>query len=225
MRALALAVLTLMACAINAQTVYKCVDEHGTTEFSPTPCSDDPAKVEAVDTSDSLRTGSGGSIAEQGEMAQLNTVKRQCAARLDGIASNYGAQYARIARETTRLNNAIAEADKDLAGASWESGRRPQLTARATELREQLTGLTTERGTLGAAEANERMAAEGQCAEQLQAEQVRQAKAQKAREAEAVAAAAAAEQAAAAKAAAKAEEEKAEEEKAEEEKAEEEKAD
>jgi hypothetical protein len=47
-----------------ATVVYKCTNQDGSVVFSEEPCSADPAKVETVDTSSALRTGSGGHQAE-----------------------------------------------------------------------------------------------------------------------------------------------------------------
>ena len=41
-------------------TVYKCMNADGSVVFADTPCSQDPKKVETLDTSPALRTGSGG---------------------------------------------------------------------------------------------------------------------------------------------------------------------
>jgi hypothetical protein len=44
----------------NNAIVYKCVNADGSVVYSGTPCSNDPKKVETIDTSPALRTGSGG---------------------------------------------------------------------------------------------------------------------------------------------------------------------
>src|SRR5512135_2862740 len=46
----------------NRAIVYKCTGADGTVIFSETPCSSDPKKVQEVDTSGALRTGSGGHL-------------------------------------------------------------------------------------------------------------------------------------------------------------------
>ena len=44
----------------NRAIAYKCVSADGTVIFSENPCSTDPKKVQEIDTSTSLKTGSGG---------------------------------------------------------------------------------------------------------------------------------------------------------------------
>jgi hypothetical protein len=51
-------------------TVYKCMNADGSVVFADTPCSQDPKKVETLDTSPALRTGSGG---HQGDFASDST--------------------------------------------------------------------------------------------------------------------------------------------------------
>ncbi len=166
----ALFVLLLCAAGANAQTVYKCVDARGTTEFSRTPCADDPAKMEAVDTSGSKRTGTGGSVSELNEYAQMNELRRRCDARIQGIASAYSGQHGRVNAQIADLERQIARAKNNLAGATWESG-----------MRQQIAGLVTERGSLRAAEASETTVAREQCRQDIQAEEQRQAEAGAAR--------------------------------------------
>lgn len=48
--------------ARNRAIVYKCAGADGTVIFSDAPCSSDPKKVQEVDTSGALRTGSGGHL-------------------------------------------------------------------------------------------------------------------------------------------------------------------
>lgn len=50
--------------ARNRAIVYKCMGADGTVIFSEAPCSTDPKKVQEVDTSSALRTGSGGHLRE-----------------------------------------------------------------------------------------------------------------------------------------------------------------
>lgn len=48
--------------ARNRAIVYKCTGADGTIIFSESPCSTDPKKVQEVDTSGALKTGSGGHL-------------------------------------------------------------------------------------------------------------------------------------------------------------------
>jgi hypothetical protein len=50
----------------NNAIVYKCTNADGSVVYSGDPCSNDPKKVQTIDTSSALRTGSGG---HQGEIA------------------------------------------------------------------------------------------------------------------------------------------------------------
>jgi hypothetical protein len=50
----------------NNAIVYKCTNADGSVVYSAEPCSNDPKKVQTIDTSPALRTGSGG---HQGEIA------------------------------------------------------------------------------------------------------------------------------------------------------------
>lgn len=165
------------------QKVYKCTDERGTTVFSQRPCSADPSKVSTVDTSSALKTGTGGSVAEQGEFAAMNEVDRRCRVRLDNIAGTYAGRRQRIANDIAALEAQAANANNNLAGATFESG-----------LRQQIAGLAAERGALASAEAQEMQAAREQCRIEREAEQARidDARAERERRAAAEAEAAAA---------------------------------
>ncbi|MBK8068771.1 MAG: DUF4124 domain-containing protein [Rhodanobacteraceae bacterium] len=152
MRTVIAIALTLAANAVFASQVYKCKDVNGTVVFSQRPCADDPAQVETVDTSRSLKTGTGGSVEEQSEFAAMNEIRRKCAARLDGISGRYAAQRASIARQIAALEASIERTNNNLAGATAESG-----------LRQQIGSLSVERGSLAAAEASEMQSARQQC--------------------------------------------------------------
>ncbi len=127
MRTVIAIALTLAANAVFASQVYKCKDANGTVVFSQRPCADDPARVETVDTSRSLKTGTGGSVEEQSEFAAMNEIRRKCAARLDGISGRYAAQRASIARQIAALEASIERTNNNLAGATAESGLRQQI--------------------------------------------------------------------------------------------------
>ncbi|MCB1934147.1 MAG: DUF4124 domain-containing protein [Candidatus Accumulibacter sp.] len=162
MRAPIVLALLLATTPATAQKVYKCTAANGTTEFSQRPCSDDPDKVQTVDTSRSLKTGSGGSVADQSDFASMNEVRRRCQVRLDNISSRYAGQRRRIADEIAALESRVARTNNNLAGATLESG-----------LRQQIAGLAAERGSLSTAESQEMQAAREQCAAEELAEQER----------------------------------------------------
>lgn len=173
MRVVAVLLLLLLVLAptvVTGQSVYKCVDDRGTTVFSQRPCADDPAKVETVDTSRALKTGTGGAVAEQSEFAQMNQLRRRCDDRLRSVEDRYRRDYSRIAREIASLEARGETANNNLAGATLESG-----------LRSQIAGLAAERGTLKAAEADELSSVREQCRLDEQAEEKRQTEAQEAR--------------------------------------------
>lgn len=172
MRPILLSVLLLSPALACAQTVYKCTDASGTVVFSQRPCAEDPDKVQTVDTSRAMRTGSGGSVAEEGEFAQLNEVRRRCQGRSGAISDYYAAQYKRIAREIETLEDQIRRASGNLAGATWESG-----------LRQQISGLIGERATLKTAEVNEQADNRERCREEEKTEIERQAAARQQRSA------------------------------------------
>lgn len=184
---------------LAAQTVYKCTEENGTVVYSEQPCAADPAKVETIDTSESLRTGSGGYIDEQSEFARMNQVRRNCETRMEAIGRRYAGQYRRLSDQIEGLEERIANVDRRLAGSAQQGSLQTQL-ASAVERRDRL----------GADEAGERAVAQQQCDEEIRAEEERQQKAQaeraeaKRKAEEAAALKAAAEQAAADKAAAEA---------------------
>lgn len=162
--------LLVSSSAVTGQTVFKCKDNLGNPVFSQRPCADDPAKIETVDTSRSLKTGSGGSVAEEGEYADMNELRRQCQARASEIASRYAATYGRIAGEIAGLESKITLAKNNLAGATWESG-----------MRQQIAGLVAERATMKAAEVDESAANRERCQSEIDAEELRQSKAREAR--------------------------------------------
>lgn len=182
MRALQILVLVLaMPATLAAQTVFKCTEANGTTVYSDKACSADPTKVQTVDTTESLKTGSGGSIAEQAEFATMNGIRRNCDARARSATERYAEQYRRIAKEIASLERSSATMDYRLAG-----------TSRQTDLRTQITALGAEREQLKLAEAQELPTLQSQCAKEVEAEETRQAAAREERAATARAAAQAA---------------------------------
>lgn len=168
MRPILLSVLLLSPALACAQTVYKCTDARGTVVFSQRPCAEDPEKVQTVDTSRAMRTGSGGSVAEEGEFAQLNEVRRRCQGRSGAIADRYALEYARIGREIESLEAQIQRSNS----STWESG-----------LRQQISGLIGERATLKTAEVNEQADNRERCREEEKTEIERQAAARQQRSA------------------------------------------
>ncbi|MFO1493316.1 MAG: DUF4124 domain-containing protein [Lysobacterales bacterium] len=176
MRGVFLLLFFLVASPALGQKVYKCTDEGGTVVFSQRPCADDPKQMETVDTSRALRTGSGGSVAEQGEFADLNAVRRACAERMNAITSRYDGQRRRITADIAALERQAATANNNLAGATYDSG-----------IRQQIAGLTSERGALQQAEATERTAERERCASEVESTEERIAEARAKRQADAAA--------------------------------------
>ena len=171
MRAFTILILALtLPTTLAAQTVYKCTEANGTVVYSERPCATDPAQVETIDTSPSLLTGSGGSISEQGEFAQMNTVRRNCDSRVESIASRYADQYRRIAKELADVEQRATSTDYRMRGSTYQS-----------TLRSQVESLERERDALQADESEELAAAEKRCRKEVKAEEKRQAKAQEAR--------------------------------------------
>ncbi len=166
-----IAMFLLLPSLAFGQSVFKCQGENGVTVFSQRPCADDPAKVEQVDTSRSLKTGSGGSVESQSEFAQLNSVRRNCDNRIASINSRYNAQRGRIGGEIARLEAEASRANNNLAGATWEAG-----------LRQQIAGLMAERGALASAEAQELAAVRAECQEAISSKESEIEAARKARE-------------------------------------------
>lgn len=187
MRALSILLASLATpLPVMAQTVFKCTEPSGTTVYSERPCATDPAKVQTIDTSESLKTGSGGSIAEQAEFAQLNQLRRDCDVRARELRERYAAQYRRIAK-------AIASIEKQSAGMDYRLAGTP----RQSQLRTEIAALASERDEIKASETLELQTSRQQCELEIEAELARQATAQEERaEAKRLADKAAADQAA-----------------------------
>lgn len=165
-----LLILLATPASLVAQTVYKCTEASGTIVYSQQPCSADPAKVEAIDTTPSQMTGSGGFIAEQGEFAQMNEVRRNCDARMQSIRDRYAGQTRRLSDEIDSLNKRSASNDYRLIGSTYQ-----------LELKSQIARLTDERSQLKAAEAKELSAEQERCQTAVKEEEERQLAAQTAR--------------------------------------------
>lgn len=93
--AAALICLLLFSDTAPAQQVFRCTDARGNPVFSQSPCSADPGKMEVVDTSRALKTGSGGLAAAPGEDA--------CAKREREITENYATDNAKLDRQIAEL--------------------------------------------------------------------------------------------------------------------------
>lgn len=163
--------LMVAAFGANAQSVYKCKDASGTTIFSQRPCSSDPAQVQSVDVSRSLKSGTGGAVAEQGEFSAMNEVQRRCTVREADIAERYRARNAQMSQQIAGLERRLNDAANNLAGATMESG-----------IRQQIAGLITARSSLIGAEAQEMQSAREQCDSQTASEEKRIDSERKARE-------------------------------------------
>jgi len=168
----ALFLMVLLCCAsASAQTVYKCTDERGTVVFSQRPCAQDPNSVQTVDVSRSMKTGSGGSVAEQGEFAKMNEVRRRCEARTKAVTQRYAESFDRLAAEITVLEARMSAASDTAADATREAA-----------VRQQISGLVAERGTLKSAEVQEQADNRKQCRDEERDEADRQATLRSARD-------------------------------------------
>ena len=161
----------LFGAQAHAQTVFKCTDERGTVVFSQRPCAKDPSSVETVDVSRSMKTGSGGSVADEGDFAKMNDVRRRCESRTNAITQRYADSYERIAAEITNLEARLLADSDSAADATREAG-----------VRQQISGLVAERGTLKSAEVQEQADNRKQCREEERDEEARQAQSRSARE-------------------------------------------
>jgi hypothetical protein len=92
----------------NAAVVNKCVAADGSVTFSDQPCSADPKKIQKVDTTGALRTGSGGHV---GEIAD-SVSDSDCHDR-----AHKGA-YANVAADIEQSNQHIADYQKQLSDLS-----------------------------------------------------------------------------------------------------------
>lgn len=103
LRLLAVSML-LVAPACFAQSVYKCVDSQGTTVFSQTPCSDDPAGMQSVDTAQALKTATA--------VPEPLSERTKGAIALGGVERCISEQDAAIARanvELARIDRSMLE--------------------------------------------------------------------------------------------------------------------
>lgn len=83
------------------QSVYKCVDDRGTTVFSERPCADDPAKMESVDTARALKTGTAPPepIPESAKGAFLLGSLERCSRESDAVTARANVELAKIDRD------------------------------------------------------------------------------------------------------------------------------
>ena len=92
----------------KSAVVYKCAAADGSVTFSDKPCSTDPKKIQQIDTSGALRTGSGGHV---GEIA-------------DSVADSnchdhaHKSAYANVAADIEQSNHHIADYQKQLKDLS-----------------------------------------------------------------------------------------------------------
>lgn len=106
--------LLLFSDTAPAQQVFRCTDARGNPVFSQSPCSADPGKMEVVDTSRALKTGSSGPATAPDEDA--------CAKREREITENYAADNAKLDRQIAELR-------------SSDQVMRQELSSRKEELR------------------------------------------------------------------------------------------
>jgi len=89
----------------NPAVVYKCTGSDGSTTFSDQPCSADPKKMQEVNTSGALRTGSGGHVGEISDSV----------ADSDCHSSAHKTAYANTAADIDQSNQHIADYQKRLS--------------------------------------------------------------------------------------------------------------
>lgn len=143
-----------------AGEVYKC-QKGETIVFSEVPCA---PNAEKVDTSRSLRTGSGGEEAVQ----QISDSVEDARCRRDAESRTTGASASRIAglqQEKDALELRTRYARNNLAGATWESGLRQQIGAIETSIQqERSSAMQAERDALKACDDQARARAEQRAA-------------------------------------------------------------
>lgn len=90
-----------------AQQVYKCVQDNGTTVYSRTPCAEDPAKVEVVDTSRALKVGSGPVDSLDPAVLTASEIGRKaaCLREEEAIRKRYVEEFAQIDRRAEDAAN------------------------------------------------------------------------------------------------------------------------
>lgn len=106
-----LLILMLSSSLALAQQVYKCKDARGNPVFAQSPCSADPAAVEVVDTSRSLKTGSSGPLDEV-----ISSGDDSCGGRQQAIAARYIAANNKLDQQMVDANDMQAkelQAQKD----------------------------------------------------------------------------------------------------------------
>ena len=135
----------------NNAIVYKCVGADGSVVYSQKPCSADAAKMQTIDTSGALRTGSGG---HQGDAA-VSAADRNCRERayqsthttpsteID-TSNGHIAKYEERKRE---LNAPSPYATNDTGAAAQRSGNQKEIddldAAIAKERAYQNTGMAS----------------------------------------------------------------------------------
>jgi hypothetical protein len=96
--------------ARNRAVVYKCMGADGTVIFSEAPCSADPKKVQEVDTSAALRTGSGGHLREiAAGVADSDCRGRARESAYGSLASEMQTSNDRIADYQQRMTQVAAQ--------------------------------------------------------------------------------------------------------------------
>lgn len=156
--------------ALVAQTVYKCTEADGSVVYSQRPCAADPAKVETIDTSAALKTGSGGSVDEQSNFARMNQIRRTCDERIKAVGQRYVTVYGQISQDEAAL--AARQSANDL---------RVNDVAYHAEIRKRLADLSAERAKFRAEEAKELETAQELCRTEVEAEEKRVSDAEAAR--------------------------------------------
>lgn len=111
----------------NTAIAYKCVNADGSVTYSQDPCSSDPKKVQTVDTSRALRTGSGGSQAEIAD----SVADSDCRAR--AYNTTHG-ESDRIAESNRHIADYRQQRQALESQVSYYGGVDPQTTRSMDEL-------------------------------------------------------------------------------------------
>lgn len=111
----------------NNAIAYKCVNADGSVTYSQDPCSSDPKKVQTVDTSRALRTGSGGSQAEIAD----SVADSDCRAK--AFSTTHG-ESDRIAESNRHIAEYRQQRQALESQASYYGGVDPQTTRSMDEL-------------------------------------------------------------------------------------------
>ena len=145
--------------------VYKCKDANGVTVFSQSPCSNDPTKVQQVDTSAALRVKGSDTSAIQAMSngVAISNIDIKCASRKNAIAASYQSQLSSIDSEISELRRSKRFSNNNTAGAT-----------RDVQIETRISGLEQRKNVLIQARLQEQSFAQSDCDREAEAELKRQ---------------------------------------------------